>query len=183
MKTLPLLSNSKTAVDPESTKCLGNMSTPPKSTVSYLGLGDLSGESKVTGQSGTQASTRDRFSYGRVITFRLLDQGLPVSLAALLEAVGIDPAKPDAEKVLIGRIEARARELPLPDGAAVVECAMPDLPSPWTDTLSALAVLTKASGAVWLRGKTPRLSTLQNRAQVSLIVPPAFVAGLPGVNG
>ena len=178
-----LFGNNKTAAGPESTRCLGNMSTPSRSTVSYLGLGDLVGESKATGQSGTQASTRDRSSYGHVITFRLPNQSSPVSLAGLMASVGVDSSKPDAEKALVGRIEVRARELPLPDGAAVVECTMPDLPSPWTDTLSALAVLTKASGAVWLRGKTPRLSTLQERAQVSLIVPPAFVAGLPGING
>ena len=180
MKTMPLLSNNKTAVDPESTKCLGNMSIPPQSTVSYLGLGDLIGESKAAGQSGTQASTPDRSSYGHVITFRLPNQSSPVSLAGLMESVGVDSSKPDAEKELVDRIEDRAAQMPLPDGAAVVEFTMSGLPSPWTDTLSILVVLTKASGAVWLRGKTPRLTALQERTQVSLIVPPAFVAGIPG---
>ena len=175
-----LFGNNKTAAGPESTRCLGNMSTPSRSTVSYLGLGDLVGESKATGQSGTQASTRDRSSYGHVITFRLPNQSSPVSLAGLMESVGVDSSKPDAEKELIDRIEDRAAQMSLPDGAAVVELAISGLPSPWTDTLSILVVLTKASGAVWLRGKTPRLTALQERTQVSLIVPPAFVAGIPG---
>ena len=97
-----------------------------------------------------------------------------------MESVGVDSSKPDAEKELVDRIEDRAAQMSLPDGAAVVEFTVSGLPSPWTDTLSVLVVLTKASGAVWLRGKTPRLTALQERTQVSLIVPPAFVAGIPG---
>ena len=56
--------------------CLGNMSTPPRSVVSYSGLGNLL---KVPG--GTRVS--DRNTYAGIVTFRLSGQQPPVPLEEL----------------------------------------------------------------------------------------------------
>jgi hypothetical protein len=98
--------------------------------------------------------------------------------ATILRTLG-EPAGADSAARLRQLIEARAAELPLPEGCAVVP-ASPEHASPWPDALSGLAVLTKCSGTVWLRSKTPLLGAGQNRDQVSLLVPPAFAASLPG---
>lgn len=143
------------------------MSAPPRSTVSYIGLGNLLGAPGRTRVS-------DRNTYAGVVTFRLPDQHPPVPLADLLALVGISPKQRDVEKTLIDRIEARAQELQLPDGAAVTDRTTADT-MPLTDPVTVLAVLTKSSAAVWLRAKTPRLSVLLERVEISLIVPPTFV--------
>ena len=150
----------------EQTPCLGNMSTPPRSVVSYIGLGNL-----VQAPGGARVS--DRNTYAGVMTFRLSGHQPPVRLEELLTLCGIDPRRDDAEQALIRRIEARAAELPLPDGAAVTDRTTAE-PVRWSDPVAVLAVLTKSSPAVWLRAKTPRLGVLLERVECSLIVPPAF---------
>ena len=146
--------------------CLANMSTPPRSVVSYTGLGNLL---KVSG--GTRVS--DRNTYAGIVTFRLSGQQPPVPLEELLTLSGIDPKRHDAEQELIRRIEARAQKLPLPDGAAVTDRTTAGTVCS-SDPVAVLAGLTKSSAQVWLRAKTPRLGVLLERVECSLIVPPAF---------
>ena len=150
----------------ERTQCLGNMSTPPRSVVSYSGLGNLL---KVPGE----ARVSDRNTYAGIVTFRLAGQQPPVALEELLTLSGIDSKRQDAEQELIRRIEAQAQKLPLPDGAAVTDRTTAGTVCS-SDPVAVLAVLTKSSAQVWLRAKTPRLSVLLERVECSLIVPPTF---------
>ncbi len=115
--------------------------------------------------------------FGQVVAFRL-PGGL--SLSQVMDAVGIQPGTPDATDELVRRIETRARELTLPDGAAVTGRPA-TIRHAWTDPLSAVAVLTKASNTVWLRDKYPLLTVLQNRTAISLIVPSSRVDAVQGV--
>jgi hypothetical protein len=75
---------------------------------------------------------------------------------------------------LIGR---RAEELPLPDCCVVLPPAATHRVV-WPDLLSALAVLTKCSNAIWLRAKAPSLQAGLQRRDVSLLVPPSFAMRL-----
>ena len=164
--------NKATLKSDDRAPCLGNMSTPPRSTVSYIGLGNL-----LEAPGKTRVS--DRATYAGVVTFCLAGQRPPVDLPQLLTLAGISPKQRDPEKELICCIEARAKALDLPDGAAVADVTGAD-PVTLTDPVTVLAVLTKSSEAVWLREKTPRLSVLLERVEASLIVPPAFIERLRG---
>ncbi len=154
------------------TPCLGNMSAPPRSKVSYIGLGNLVAAPDVTRVS-------DRTACAAMVTFRLAGVRPPVSRKRLLTLAGIDPRQRGAEKMLISRIEARTRELALPDGAAVTEGTGAG-PLTLTDPLTVLSVLTKSSEAVWLKAKTPRLGVLLERVRISLIVPQVFIDRMQG---
>ncbi len=95
----------------------------------------------------------------------------------MLDAIGQERRGGDSERHLLQLIENRARELPIPDGAVVIPASRDHL-SPWPDALAAIAVITKSSDNVWLRAKSPRLSVLRNRREVSLLIPPAFASEL-----
>jgi hypothetical protein len=86
----------------------------------------------------------------------------------------------DPTKHLIALIEECAIKLPLPEGCAVIPIK-PTHQVLWTDVLTSLAVLTKSTATVWLRGKTPSISSIANRTAVSLLVPPGFASQLPEV--
>ena len=148
----------------EHANLLHNMSVPPRAIIKYAGLATTSG-------SVTQAPGN---VFGCFVAFRL-PKGMRVgSAASILKRLG-EVVGPDAEETLLGLIERRAKELPLPDGCLVKRCKR-NHPCPWPDPLSALAIITKSSANVWLRGKTPSLSSPGKRRSVSLLLPPAFAA-------
>jgi len=149
---------------------LYNMSVPSKTIVQYSGLAGLSNSTERSGGGDGEKpgifGTHLRFVLAEAVPTN--DPGL------LLRSLGIDPT-PDPMRELERRIEARARELPLPDACLVVP-AEPTHSCHFPDALSALAVLAKCSDHVWLREKSPTLSRLATRREVSLLVPPAFSA-------
>ena len=155
---------------------LHNMSAPPKSVIKYTGLAGLATKSGFGGTGMGARKNAPENVYGSFIAFRL-PKGMRVRSAALiLERLGKE-AGPDAEETLLELIERRVTELPLPDGCVVKPCERSHT-SPWPDPLAALAIITKSSTNVWLRGKAPRLSLLGNRSSVSLLLPPAVAARL-----
>ena len=156
----------------EASQLLHNMSAPPKSVVKYTGL---SNATTTAGPGGTGVCGV-RFAhdgvFGAFIAFRLpevLHRRLP---GIILEHLGLKPG-PASEKKLLGLIRERANALALPDACVVVPTKN-DHPCPWPDPLAALAVITKSSANIWLRSKTPRLSTLRNISEISLLVPPGL---------
>jgi hypothetical protein len=149
---------------------LHNMSAPPKSVVKYAGL-------------SAAAKARDRMNsvphdvFGTAVAFRLSANLGRVDAAALLDLIGEGRPKGGCENRLMQLIETRARELLIPDGAVVIPVA-PDHRAPWPDALAAIAIITKSSDNIWLRGKFPRLSVLRDRREISLLIPPAFATKL-----
>jgi len=160
----------------EPVQLLHNMSTPPKSVVKYTGLSEAA---TTTGPGGTGVCGV-RFSsdgiFGAFVTFRLTHSLRRRAPATILKHLGIELGQAP-EKKLVRLINRRARELALPDACVVVP-AKQDHPCPWPDPLATLAIITKSSGNVWLRGKTPRLSAIKKRSVVSLLIPPACAAGI-----
>ena len=160
----------------EAAQLLHNMSSPPKSVVKYTGLPWAA----TTAGPGGSGVCGVRFAhngvYGALIAFRLAPDLRRRAPGTILKYLGIDPG-PKPEKTLAGLIDQRARELALPDACVVVP-AKQDHPCPWPDPLATLAIITKSSGSVWLRGKTPRLSAIKKRSVVSLLIPPACAAGI-----
>jgi hypothetical protein len=76
-------------------------------------------------------------------------------------------------------INARAEELPLPDGCVVIRRTEAEREI-WKDALTALAILTKCSDVIWLRDKHPALQAAFERgAATTLLVPPGFASRLP----
>ena len=100
------------------------------------------------------------------------------SARTILQRLGLEPAK-NPEETLVGLIEAQTREITLPDACVVVPTKASH-PNPWTDPLTVLAIITKSSGKVWLRSKTPRLTVLRRTTAVSLLAPPTFILPLEG---
>ena len=154
----------------ESVQLLHNMSTPPKSVVQYTGL---DGATTTVHRGGGGSSPRHNV-YGNFVTFCLPRDIFGRAAHSILKTIGVEPG-PTPEKILLALIERRARELPVPD-ACVVRPPLLHHPRPWPDTLAALAIITKSSTNVWLRSKTPRLSAVNGRAAVSLLIPPACAA-------
>ena len=152
-----------------------NMSAPPKTTISWHGLGATSGSrnGKANAAAGNHAGM-----FGMPVGFTLTDAIARKPPAAMLRHLGHRPGT-DAAEELNALIDMRAASLPLPDGCAVIRY-QPDHPTAWEDTLSILAVLTKSSGAVWLRAKSPSLAAITTCRAVSLLVPPTFATQIPG---
>ncbi len=149
---------------------LHNMSVPPKTVVSYSGLGGLVDAAGFDGIQPRRAGKGNPATYGYHLRFALAETVPKHDPALLMQTLGIDSAV-DPMSTLERLIEARARELPLPDACLVVRaeathtCRFPDV-------MSALAVLTKCSDHVWLRAKRPNLSRLSAHREVSLLLPP-----------
>ncbi|HXQ23746.1 MAG TPA: hypothetical protein VN812_18855 [Candidatus Acidoferrales bacterium] len=150
---------------------LHNMSVPSKTVVSYSGLAGVA-DAGAGGSAVRSAGSGNPGIFGRHLRFALPETVPTHDPALLLQTLGIDPfVDPMCE--LEHLIEARARELPLPDACLVVR-ADPTHPCRLPDVLSALAVLAKCSEHVWLREKRPNLSRLATRREVSLLLPPQF---------
>lgn len=152
---------------------LHNMSAPPKSVVQYGGLADLKQK-----QTGAVNSTPQIAASGALaLRFDLPIELKGCSASELLRHLGVKPQR-GAPAQLDALIDARARELPLPPGCAVI-ATQPSHRMIWRDTLSVLAILAKCSDTLWLRDKNPSLSSALSRTQVSLLVPALFVPHLP----
>ncbi len=155
----------------EPARLLHNMSAPPKSVVKYAGLSKA-----VTAARQHETYVRRTYAhngvFGFVITFRRPESMRRRGPGTILKQLGVNPGR-DPEKTLLDLIEARAKELTLPDACVVVP-AKPGHKRPWTDSLAALAIISKSSANIWLRSKAPRLSAIRNTTAISLLVPPAF---------
>ena len=150
---------------------LHNMSAPPKTTVAYAGLARLSG-TRDGPLSNIAAST-----YGRPVAFALDKRFRGGTASEILRQLRKRPGG-DPDHKLEALLDARAAELPLPDGCVVIEYRAEHAPI-WRDRLTVLAVLTKCSDNVWLRSKLPSPARALARRAVTLLVPPAFIAQLP----
>lgn len=153
----------------EPAQLLHNMSAPPKSVVSYTGLLNAG---RAAGPGGSSGSAAHDGAFGTFITFRLPEALRRRGPETILKHLGMAPGAAPG-KTLLGLIEARAKELALPD-ACVITPSRHGYPCPWPDPLAALAIITKSSASIWLRSKTPRLSTIQKTSTISLLVPPVF---------
>jgi len=152
---------------------LHNMSAPPKSVVRYEGLAGWKSE-----VSTIPASSRSgTLPLAVVVGFALPRNVKGSSASALLRSMGITP-KRDPQRQLDALINARASELPLPPGCAVLSWDESHRVI-WTDLLSTLAVLSKCSHTLWLRDKNPSVTSALQRQSASLLVPPLFVSRLP----
>ena len=138
-----------------------NMSAPPKSVVKYAGLASVA-------EVGGRRKARSRDVFGAAVAFRLPTNLRRVDAATLLDVIGEERGEGAPETRLLRLIEDRARELAIPDGAVVIP-VRPDHRAPWPDTLAAIAVITKSSDTIWLRGKTPRLSPRRTPASAVVV--------------
>ena len=156
---------------------LHNMSAPPRSTVRYAGLADLAHARGLIPSADRLRPFEGIGVFGTPVRFAL-ERELPwKTVEEVLERLGIE-AGPDPEQQLAALVNARADELPLPDGCAVIP-AKAEHRVIWPDTLSALAILAKCSSNIWLRAKSPALNAGLARRQVTLLVPPGFARRLP----
>jgi len=155
----------------ERSDLLHNMSAPPKSVVKYSGLSNLA----------TSSSQGSAGVFGTPVRFVLPADMLGKTPAYILRYLGVSllHAKEAAQQLDL-LINARADELTLPEGCAVIPTASSH-PVIWPDTLSALAILAKCSDSIWLRCKQPALNAALKRRQVTLLVPPLFANHLPKV--
>ena len=156
---------------------LHNMSAPPKSVVKYSGLADLATVRSPGGSGVTGIGFKGNGVFGTPVRFALPADLAGKTPADVLRHLGAD-AQPDPERQLCAMINARANELPLPEGCAVI-ASLEGHRLIWADALSALAILAKCSDAIWLRAKTPALNAALTRTQVTLLVPPLFAHRLP----
>ena len=160
----------------ETASFLHNMSSLPRSVVSYEGLANepKSDDPMEVGFPGNDPQLRGVF--GTFIGFRLQQSLCHSEPDSILKELELDTVGAPME-TLLNLIENRAKELPLPDACVVVP-ANPVHICPWPDPLAALAVITKSSDNVWLRHKSPRVSILRRKRSISLLVPPTFAERL-----
>ena len=156
---------------------LHNMSSPPKSVVKYSGLADLSKSAGVSGLLDEWA--RGIGIFGTPIRFALSNDFRRKTAAGVLRELNLDPSI-DPERQLADLINARANDLPLPEGCVVIPFAESHRLI-WSDTLTTLAILTKCSESVWLRAKSPALQSALARHRATLLIPPQFAANLPEI--
>ena len=164
---------------------LSNMSAPPKTVVSYSGLAaTLSLKTcKAYWAQGksVEGSIGQAALFGIAVRVVLPPEFVGKKPITILRRLGVKPSG-DHEAQLIALINARAEELPLPDGCVVIRRIETEREI-WKDGLTALAILTKCSDVIWLRDKHPALQAAFERgAAATLLVPPGFVARLPEVS-
>ena len=112
--------------------------------------------------------------FGTPVRFALPADLLGKTASYVLRYLGVEPVSAKAAtQQLEELINARATELPLPDGCVVIPAAL-EHPVIWPDALSTLAILAKCSDSIWLRSKQPALNAALKRRQVTLLVPPLF---------
>lgn len=162
----------------EAIPLLHNMSAPPKSVVRYSGLAWLAQQSGPGGPAVADARFGSGHHNGQSIRFELppmINVADPLEILGRLGFRHCESEHGPALKHLQGLINERAGQLPLPEGCAVIK-GLQQHPEVWDDPLAALAILTKCTDTVWLRGKTPTLSNLLHRRCVSLLVPQSYMA-------
>ena len=158
----------------EHTSLLHNMSAPPKTVVKYSGLSELT---RTSGSGVAGIKFKGTEIHGTPLRFMLGASYAGKTPENLLAALGYEQVS-DVEGRLAKLINARAQELPLPDGCAVIN-GRNDALVIWQDPLTALAILAKCSDYVWLRAKTPAIHAALRRNTVTLLVPPQFAARIP----
>lgn len=159
---------------------LHNMSAPPRSVVKYSGLSGMTTAIDPTGTESSSPLFRRLSTFGTLVRVVLMPGLKGKSATFILRHLAVEPHRESA-KQLEALINARADELPLPEGCAVIP-ATSDHPILWSDTLTALAILSKCSDSIWLRSKQPSLFAGIRRKQVTLLVPPIFAHRLPEVS-
>ena len=164
----------------EQTSLLHNMSAPPKTVVSFAGLGFGKPAQSLKAALAREDPAPDRAEdFGTVLSFALAADMSARSARSILRLLHAKPGA-DPDSSLTALIEARAAELPLPDGVLVVPRSARGLHRVlWPDLLSVLVVLTKCSDHIWLRAKNPSLIAALSRRSVSLFVPPTLHHRLP----
>ena len=156
---------------------LHNMSAPPKTVVKYSGLSELARTSGPGGSGVAGVTFKGREIHGTPVRCMLGSSYAGRTPEKLLAALGHEPVA-DVERRLAELINARAQELPLPDGCVVI-AGRSDALVIWQDPLAALAILAKCSDYVWLRAKTPAIHAALRRNTVTLLIPPQFAARIP----
>jgi len=158
-----------------------NMSSPPKSIVSFGGLGSVEARD-ARGSKPIRANTnKQQAIFGTPIHFALRGEWRDLQAPDLLQLIDGDAKRcfgAAATSRLHKLIEQRAASMPLPDGCVTI----PTNDSHrvvWPDLLSVLAVVTKCTATVWLRNKAPSLLAARERRSTSLLVPPTFLDRLP----
>ena len=152
---------------------LHNMSAPPKSVMKYSGLANLATTLGPGGSGVAGIKFNNKGVFGKSIRFVLPDDLEVTSPTDILRYLEVNPTH-DPKRKLIGLINNRANELPLP-GACVVIPVHKYHEQIWLDVLSTLAILSKCSDHLWLRTKDPSLKAALNRRHASLLIPPLFV--------
>jgi hypothetical protein len=150
---------------------LHNMSAPPKSVVKYAGLASLAPRAEQASNASLQAAGRHPF--GTIARFCLpsaLQGAAPAAILLHLNIAHDEASQGTPARHLQTLVDARASELPLPAGCAVIR-SHDQHPVLWDDTLAVLAVLAKSTDTVWLRDKSPTLSAAVQRGAVSLLIP------------
>ncbi len=164
----------------DSSPLLHNMSAPPKTVVKYAGLEGLTKQSGPGGSGVTGIKYMNPRVFGQAVRF-LLPQVFfeqePENILKLLR-ISHNSKFRNATEQLTALINQRAKELPLPEGCAVIKTDATHTEI-WTDALSVLAILTKCTDTIWLRSKTPSLAGARAKRTVSLLVPPLFINHLP----
>ena len=161
---------------------LHNMSAPPKTVVKYSGLEGLSKQTGPGGSGVTSLKYMNPKVVGQVVRFLIPEEYFKQESEKILELLRItyDSKSISAAEQLTALINQRAKELPLPEGCAVIKTHVSQ-PEIWTDALSVLAILTKCTDTIWLRSKSPSLVSARTKRTVSLLVPPLFIHHLPKV--
>lgn len=161
---------------------LHNMSAPPKTVVKYSGLESVAKQSGPSGSGVTGLKYMNPKVFGLAVRFlipeKFFDQD-PEKILALLR-ITYDSKYHSATEQLTALINERAKELPLPEGCAVIKTHISQAEI-WTDALSVLAILTKCTDTIWIRSKSPSLVTARTKRTVSLLIPPSFIHQLPKV--
>ena len=118
--------------------------------------------------------------FGQAVRFLLPKEFFEEEPENILKLLGISHHSKfsNATEQLAALINQRAKELPLPEGCAVIKTDASQAEI-WTDALSVLAILTKCTDTIWLRSKTPSLAGARTKRTVSLLVPPLFINHLP----
>jgi hypothetical protein len=120
--------------------------------------------------------------FGQAVRFFLPPEFSEQEPENILKLLGIsqDTKFRSATEHLSALINQRAKELPLPEGCAVIKTDATQAEI-WSDALSVLAIFTKCTDTIWLRSKTPSLAGAKTKRTVSLLVPPSFINHLPKV--
>ena len=106
-----------------------NMSAPPKTTIRYSGLVNLDREEDHVAVSNSKTeSNRNYIGLSRPVLFRLPQAVRTTNPRKLLATIAPDTVTKNPEQEILRLIDERAKQLPLPDGVAVVSAA-PDCPS------------------------------------------------------
>jgi len=143
-----------------------NMGFRPRTEVRFSGLGR---------PENARGFCRNAPPRGTLLAASLPAEWRAYKPRRLLEELGVKASAAKAEQVLTDLINAHAQTLPLPDGLVVLPRGV-DTTCHWSDPLTALALITKSSNAVWLRAKNPQLRLAWH--QITLLVPAPWDANL-----